>query len=52
MTRGSAVAEAVPGLGMVRTYRREWLISDDPHHGWVRQSWEGQDVDPRLPFGA
>lgn len=31
---------------------REWLISDDPHHGWIRQTWEGQDVDPRLPFGA
>ncbi len=31
---------------------REWLISDDPHHGWVRQSWDGQDIDPRLPFGA
>jgi 5-deoxy-glucuronate isomerase len=31
---------------------REWLISDDPHHGWVRQSWDGQDVDLRLPFGA
>lgn len=31
---------------------REWLISDDPHHGWIRQTWEGQGVDPRLPFGA
>lgn len=31
---------------------REWLISDDPHHGWVRQGWDGQDIDPRLPFGA
>ncbi|MCZ2404052.1 5-deoxy-glucuronate isomerase [Paenarthrobacter sp. Z7-10] len=31
---------------------REWLISDDPHHGWVRQSWEGQEPDPRLPFGG
>ncbi len=31
---------------------RDWLISDDPHHGWVRQSWEGQDLDPRLPFGG
>ncbi|MCU1575125.1 MAG: 5-deoxy-glucuronate isomerase [Micrococcaceae bacterium] len=31
---------------------RDWLISDDPHHGWVRQSWEGQEVDARLPFGA
>ncbi|MBG6085267.1 5-deoxy-glucuronate isomerase [Zhihengliuella flava] len=31
---------------------REWLISDDPHHGWVRQTWEAQDIDPRLPFTA
>ena len=31
---------------------REWLISDDPHHGWVRQQWEGQQMDPRLPFGS
>ena len=31
---------------------RDWLISDDPHHGWIRQTWEGQDVDPRLPFTA
>ncbi|WP_284974810.1 5-deoxy-glucuronate isomerase [Arthrobacter sp. efr-133-TYG-104] len=31
---------------------REWLISDDPHHGWVRQSWDGMEIDPRLPFGA
>jgi 5-deoxy-glucuronate isomerase len=31
---------------------RDWLISDDPHHGWIRQTWEGQDVDPRLPFGT
>jgi 5-deoxy-glucuronate isomerase len=30
---------------------REWLISDDPHHGWIRQTWEGLDLDPRLPFG-
>ncbi|QHK22642.1 5-deoxy-glucuronate isomerase (plasmid) [Pseudarthrobacter psychrotolerans] len=30
---------------------RDWLISDDPHHGWVRQSWDGQKLDPRLPFG-
>ena len=31
---------------------REWLISDDPAHGWVRESWPGQPVDPRLPFGS
>ncbi|MET4059545.1 5-deoxy-glucuronate isomerase [Arthrobacter sp. UYP6] len=29
---------------------REWLISDDPHHGWIRQTWDGQQMDPRLPF--
>ena len=29
---------------------RSWLISDDPAHGWVRDTWEGQDLDPRLPF--
>jgi 5-deoxy-glucuronate isomerase len=29
---------------------RAWLISDDPEHGWVRQGWADQLVDPRLPF--
>ncbi|WP_030760648.1 5-deoxy-glucuronate isomerase [Streptomyces sp. NRRL F-2664] len=29
---------------------REWLIRDHPDHAWIRGSWEGQDVDPRLPF--
>jgi 5-deoxy-glucuronate isomerase len=31
---------------------RAWLICDDPSHGWVRQTWEGQPVDPRLPTGG
>ncbi|MGW7255306.1 5-deoxy-glucuronate isomerase [Streptomyces sp. NPDC054834] len=31
---------------------RAWLICDDPAHGWVRGSWDSQDVDDRLPFGA
>jgi 5-deoxy-glucuronate isomerase len=31
---------------------RAWLICDDPAHGWVRQTWPDQPVDPRLPFGA
>ncbi len=31
---------------------RAWLICDDPAHGWVRRSWETQDVDPRLPLGG
>ena len=30
---------------------RSWLISDDPAHGWVRETWEGQELDARLPFG-
>lgn len=31
---------------------RAWRITDDPAHGWVRDTWAGQQVDPRLPFGA
>ena len=27
-----------------------WLMTDDPHHTWVRQTWEGQEIDPRLPM--
>lgn len=27
-----------------------WLMTDDPQHTWIRQSWEGQQVDPRLPM--
>ncbi|MUN62559.1 5-deoxy-glucuronate isomerase [Kocuria sediminis] len=30
---------------------REWLISDDPHHGWIRRTWDEAAIDPRLPFG-
>lgn len=29
---------------------RVWNISDDPAHGWIRATWEGQDIDPRLPY--
>ncbi|MPZ83367.1 MAG: 5-deoxy-glucuronate isomerase [Actinophytocola sp.] len=29
---------------------RAWLISDDPAHTWVRDTWADQKVDPRLPF--
>lgn len=29
---------------------RDWLISDDPHHGWIRQTWDPANIDPRLPF--
>lgn len=29
---------------------RAWLICDDPAHGWVRDTWDGVPVDPRLPL--
>jgi 5-deoxy-glucuronate isomerase len=31
---------------------RAWRIVDDPSHTWVRDSWEHEDVDPRLPLHA
>jgi 5-deoxy-glucuronate isomerase len=30
---------------------RAWRVTDDPVHAWVKETWEGQPVDPRLPFG-
>jgi 5-deoxy-glucuronate isomerase len=29
---------------------RSWLICDDPAHAWIRGTWAGQPVDPRLPL--
>lgn len=29
---------------------RAWLICDDPAHAWVRGTWDGQEIDPRLPL--
>jgi 5-deoxy-glucuronate isomerase len=31
---------------------RAWLVTDDPVHSWVRESWAGLPVDPRLTEGA
>jgi 5-deoxy-glucuronate isomerase len=31
---------------------REWRFTDDPAHAWIRDSWEGQEIDPRLPMTA
>jgi len=31
---------------------RSWNITDDPNHAWIRDTWHGQDQDPRLPFEA
>src|ERR1700750_1459884 len=30
--------------------KRAWLITFDPHQDWLRQTWESQDIDPRLPL--
>lgn len=30
---------------------RAWLISDDPAHAWVRDTWRDARVDERLPYG-
>lgn len=31
---------------------RSWNITDDPNHAWIRQTWENQAPDPRLPYNA
>ena len=31
---------------------RAWKISDHPDQTWIRDTWEHQDVDPRLTGGA
>jgi 5-deoxy-glucuronate isomerase len=28
--------------------RREWLVTDDPAHSWVREQWKDEQVDPRV----
>ena len=30
----------------------EWKSVDDPHYGWIRQTWQDQDIDPRLPLAV
>jgi 5-deoxy-glucuronate isomerase len=50
-------AMAVPGYDMYYLNvmagpgRREWLICDDPAHSWIREKWQHQQADPRLPYG-
>jgi 5-deoxy-glucuronate isomerase len=51
-------AAAAPGYDlyylnvMAGPGERAWNITDDPAHAWVRSAWNGQDVDPRLPYTA
>jgi len=47
---------AVPGYDlyylnvMAGPGERAWHICDDPAHAWVRETWVGQPIDPRLPM--
>lgn len=27
-----------------------WLMTDDPHYTWIRETWDESEVDPRLPM--
>jgi 5-deoxy-glucuronate isomerase len=29
---------------------RAWRFTDDPEHAWIRGTWAGQEMDPRLPM--
>ncbi|CAA9315748.1 MAG: 5-deoxy-glucuronate isomerase [uncultured Frankineae bacterium] len=29
---------------------RVWSFCDDPAHAWIRDTWQTQDLDPRLPL--
>jgi len=31
---------------------RAWRFTDDPAHAWIRATWDGEELDPRLPMTA
>jgi 5-deoxy-glucuronate isomerase len=31
---------------------RSWNITDDPNHAWIRETWQKQTPDSRLPYTA
>jgi 5-deoxy-glucuronate isomerase len=31
---------------------RAWRFRDDPAHAWIRETWTGHEIDPRLPMAA
>jgi 5-deoxy-glucuronate isomerase len=48
---------AAPGydlyyLNVMAGTERAWNFVDDPAHAWIRSTWEGQPIDPRLPMTA
>jgi 5-deoxy-glucuronate isomerase len=48
---------AAPGydlyyLNVMAGPERAWRFTDDPAHAWIRDTWEGVQLDPRLPYGG
>ncbi|HUO71062.1 MAG TPA: 5-deoxy-glucuronate isomerase [Solirubrobacteraceae bacterium] len=37
---------------MAGPVERRWQFRDDPRHGWIRDTWAGQEIDARLPMSA
>ncbi len=37
---------------MAGSGERAWLFTDDPVHAWIRDSWAGKEIDPRLPMST
>ena len=31
-------------------HRREWLVTEDPAHAWIRDLFTNEPIDPRLPY--
>jgi 5-deoxy-glucuronate isomerase len=48
---------AAPGydlyyLNVMAGPERAWRFTDDPAHAWIRDTWDGLQLDPRLPYGG
>jgi 5-deoxy-glucuronate isomerase len=37
-------------LNVMAGPERAWNFVDDPEHAWIRDSWAGQELDPRVPM--
>ena len=35
---------------MAGPVERRWQFRDDPRHGWIRETWAAEEIDPRLPL--
>ena len=35
---------------MAGPVERRWQFRDDPQHGWIRDTWAAEEIDPRLPL--